>query len=312
MKHRNRLLRWVCLTALLLSFICCGKVSLNATVSRSPYCLAWITDTQIYSESYPEIYQNMTRWIANQQEAQNIKAVIHTGDITNDGSDNRQWKNATAAMAVLEDRLPCAILAGNHDVQFYRRDFTAYRQAFDTYGNGTFSGAILRDGRGQAMALLLDGESWNYVILALCWEPDDAALNWGNTILQQYADRIAIVATHDYMRTDLTLSGNGETIFSRLVEPNPNVRLVLCGHNHTAGMIATEIGSDQDGTEKRTVYQLIADYQAEAKGGSGFLRLLTIDEAAKTLTVKTYSPYLGQYNCYSANVDDFIINFNTA
>ena len=102
----------------------------------------------------------------------------------------------------------------------------------------------------------------------------------------------------------LTTLGKG--IYQQIVVPNPNVRLVVCGHHHAAGRKATELDDDGDGKPDRTVYQMLADYQDAGQGGGGFMRLLTFDKAANRLRVRTYSPYLDKTSFYEdPDIDTF-------
>lgn len=275
--------------------------------TTAPYTLAWISDTQHYSASYPEIYLSMTDWIVKNKEERNIKAVVHTGDVVDTYGRDKQWDNAASAMSRLDGAIPYVVLAGNHDVgaNSGELDYTRFSAC---YGKASAFGeqeSTLWYKDGESRALLLDVGGTGYIILALGWGADEAAFSWANDVLSQYRDRIAILATHKYLRADLSVSTNGKLLFENVVKPNPNIRLVLCGHNHGAGRIATEIDDDGDGTTDRTVWQLIANYQDEANGGNGFIRLLTIDEEKGSLSVKTYSPYTDTYNCLSAEEDEF-------
>jgi hypothetical protein len=75
--------------------------------------------------------------------------------------------------------------------------------------------------------------------------------------------------------------------------------------NHTA----VQLDDNLDGTPDRTVYQLVADYQDAPKSGSGYLELLTFDSTERTISVKTYSPYFDDYNCYEdkAELEEFVL-----
>ncbi len=283
-------------------------VSSDSTRSGSQYTFVWMSDTQYYSASYPEIFCAMTKWVADNKNSRNIKAVFHTGDLVDDESDSTQWNNAVTAMSLLNGAVPYTVLAGNNDVSTNDSgdDYTEYLKYFGQAGGS--SGSIMRYKDGEAMALLLEAGTEKYVVLAIGWDADSKELSWADEILAQYADRVAIVTTHDYMKSDGSLSSNGENIFREIVRPNANVRLVLCGHKYSAARRTTEIDDNGDGTADRTVWQLLADYQNSTKGGDGYLRLLTVDEDEKTLSVKTYSPYLDQYNCFSASEDEFVLS----
>jgi hypothetical protein len=58
-----------------------------------------------------------------------------------------------------------------------------------------------------------------------------------------------------------------------------------------------------DGT---TVHQILADYQTEDKGGSGYLRVMTFAPDGK-VQVRSYSPYLNRYRIDDDNEFDFTL-----
>ena len=134
----------------------------------------------------------------------------------------------------------------------------------------------------------------------------DEGIAWTNSILAKYPDRYAILGVHSYMHETGVLTTLGKGIYQKIVVPNPNVRLVLCGHHHAAGRKSTELDDNGDGQTDRTVYQILADYQSAGQGGGGFLRLLTFDKAANRLRVRTYSPYLEKNSFYEdPDIDTF-------
>lgn len=134
----------------------------------------------------------------------------------------------------------------------------------------------------------------------------DEGIAWTNSLLAQYPDRYAILGVHSYMHETGVLTTLGKGIYQQIVVPNPNVRLVVCGHHHAAGRKATELDDDGDGKPDRTVYQMLADYQDAGQGGGGFMRLLTFDKAANRLRVRTYSPYLDKTSFYEdPDIDTF-------
>ena len=73
-----------------------------------------LPDTQGYSMRVPETYLAQTRWIVDQKKMRNIASVVHLGDITNNNTHD-QWKNAEAAMNLLDDEVPYFFTLGNHD-----------------------------------------------------------------------------------------------------------------------------------------------------------------------------------------------------
>lgn len=77
-----------------------------------------------------------------------------------------------------------------------------------------------------------------------------------------------------------------------LLAKNPNVRLVLCGHNRGDSLRTDEFDDDGDGTPDRTVYSLMYNPQGDKKEGYGYLRLLRFDPIARSIETYPYSPFL--------------------
>jgi hypothetical protein len=69
---------------------------------------------------------------------------------------------------------------------------------------------------------------------------------------------------------------------------NPNVFLMLSGH------VPGE-GRRTDVYEGNTMHSVLSDYQSRTNGGNGWLRIMEFDPAANMINVKSYSPYLNQF-----------------
>ena len=123
------------------------------------------------------------------------------------------------------------------------------------------------------------------------WGVEDEDIKWMNEVLAEYPDRIAFLNFHDYMLANGTRSGVGNKLYKEVVVPNPNVVAVLSGHYTGASLLKNELDDDGDGNTDRTVYQMLADYQGHADGGSGYLRLLHFDKESNQIYVNTYSPF---------------------
>jgi hypothetical protein len=107
--------------------------------------------------------------------------------------------------------------------------------------------------------------------------------------LQANPNRRAIVSEHDILNvgTPASWTAQGQPIYDALKD-NPNLFLILCGHNHGEG-------SRVDVYNGHTVYSLLADYQSDPNGGNGYLRTMEFVPASNEIRVKTYSPTLGTY-----------------
>ena len=104
----------------------------------------------------------------------------------------------------------------------------------------------------------------------------------------------------------------GNEIYEKVIIPNKNVIATLSGHYHDSETLIDEIDDNGDGTPDRRVYEIVADYQGGHEGCEGYLRLLHVNQADNKLYVKTYSPYLDDYNFYDAEQyagkDEFVID----
>jgi hypothetical protein len=193
--------------------------------------------------------------------------------------------------------------------------------------------------------------STRWLVLALEFGPRDEALAWADSVLKLFPTWPAIVITHAYLYHDGTrydhdgavpqsfnphdyvmmgqpgtTINDGQEIWTKLIEPNSNVKLVFSGHDVSGaglppGTAASLTSTRADGT---TVHQILANYQTclgppcetfsdgttteTVRGGDGFLRLLRFSSAAQTISVETYSPYLDQSLSDASN--QFVLDLN--
>lgn len=272
---------------------------LPASQENYDFSFAWMSDTQYYSESYPNIYENIVHWIADNKEKDKIKYVIHTGDIVDEADKEIQWKRADADMKVLEDAdIPYGVLAGNHDVD---HQLGAYDYYWNYFGEDRFKdqptyGGSLDNNRGHYDLVSSNGN--DFIMVYMGWGIRDSDIDWMNEVLAKYPDRKAILNFHEF----LLVSGNrapiADKIFEEVVQKNKNVFAVLSGHYHDSKLLVSEIDDNGDGQSDRKVYQMLSDYQGGPEGGQGYIKLLQFDIANDKMYVKTYSPYMDDYNFY--------------
>ncbi|GAE94537.1 hypothetical protein JCM21714_3699 [Gracilibacillus boraciitolerans JCM 21714] len=280
------------------------------------YTFVWMTDTQYYSESYPYIFDQQTKWIAEQQEEMNIQYVFHTGDLVDESDKEYQWINADNYMKTLDDaNIRYGVLAGNHDVSQKTNDYTEYYKYFgaDRFKNKSYYGGSYQNNRGHYDLISVDGN--DYIMVYLGWGGvEDEGIAWMNEVLAQHPDRIAILSFHEYLQATGTRHPLGEKLYNEVVLPNKNVVAVLSGHYHESQMLVDDIDDDGDGTIDRSVYQMLADYQAGPEGGQGYMRLLHFDTDNNRIMVNTYSPYMDDYNYYNPDAypgkDEFAIDLD--
>ena len=298
-KHVSSVLLAILLVASLIalpSFII-TTTSQTASASQSPenFTIVALPDTQFYSESYPWIFENQTKWIVQHKDEKNIVFVTHLGDVVNTSSQDYQWQNADNAMSILDGKVPYGILPGNHDgYAEYERYFPALRYEGYSYWGGSYDspksmGNSVSSSPNMNNYQLFTWGGMDFITLSLQYNPPADVLSWADNVLSEYSDRRAIISTHSYLNTDGSLTDTGGTsIYNDVVVPENNVFLVLCGHIHGEAENICNVGN-------RTVYQLLSDYQDGPEGGDGFLRIMEFVPSENKIYVKTYSPYLDNY-----------------
>jgi len=275
-------------------------------VSANPFSenftIVVLPDTQFYSSSYPSIFENQTEWIVQNENEKNIVFVTHLGDIVDTYTDNIQWQNADNAMSILDNKVPYTVLPGNHDMfgnssaPIYENYFPASRYENYSYWGGSYDPSSANSSSPSMNNYQLF--SWggmDFITLSLQYEPPADVLSWADNVLNNYSNRRAIISTHSYLNPDGSLTDTGGSeIYDRVVVPENNVFLVLCGH-------MTESCTRIDNLGGRLVYQLLSDYQDLSNGGNGYLRIMEFAPSENKIYVKTYSPYLDNYMTDSTN-----------
>ena len=288
-----------------LDYVKDGKVQVMvqdeiASTPEFDYSFIWMSDTQYYSESYPHIFDRMTKWVAEQKEALNLKYVFHTGDLVDEADQPYQWEHADAYMKTLDDAsVPYGVLAGNHDVGHKTGDYNEYSKYFGEarFADKDYYGESYKDNRGHYDLISSNGN--DFIMMYMGWGVNEEDIAWMNKVLAEHPDRKAILSFHEYLLVSGNRSPIGDQVFEEVVKPNENVIAVLSGHYHDSETLVDQIDDDGDGTPDRSVYQMLADYQGGPEGGQGFLRLMKVNPVENKMYLQTYSPYLDQYNYYS-------------
>jgi hypothetical protein len=285
------------------------------------WSLVVLPDTQIYSESYPELYKDQTRWIVANRDRYNIKYVLHLGDIVNVPMATNQWVNAKAAMSILDGQVPYALATGNHDhgttgVGSDRSTLVNNYFPVSNYVSWPTFGGTMQPNRIENSYHLFSAGGVDWLVLALEWGPRNSPVAWANQIVNNYPDRKVILITHAYMYFDDTRydwpakhalqqwspysygsandpdgTNDGEDLWKKLVKAHPNFVMVFNGHVLNDGLGRLNSTNDFG----HVIHQMLVNYQMNALGGEAFLRLVEFLPDGKTVQVKAYSPLYGTY-----------------
>jgi hypothetical protein len=278
-----------------------GRRVLTSTAPN--FTVVALPDTQYYScgdlcFSDPAYFVAQTQWVVSNRLTRTIAFVAHLGDVVEFGDlFEFEWQNADVAMSLLEipapdqpDGTPYGIGVGNHDqllgTSRYNDHFGVERFQDRAYYGGQYD----PNNNNNHFALFGVG-NLDFVAVHLEYDesPDPAVLDWADQVLKSYPQRRAVVVSHFLIwpGDPGSFGAQGQAIYDALKD-NPNLFLMLCGHH-------AEEGRRVDAYQGLTVHTLLADYQNRANGGDGWLRLLEFSPASNEIQVRTYSPWLDEY-----------------
>ena len=313
---------------ILLTFFAYGISCMPALGEALPiedgsWTLAILPDTQVYAQSYPQHFDAQTQWIVDHAESHNIRYVLHEGDITNLNTSG-QWDNAFSSISKLDGVVPYALAPGNHDYgpngNGGTRDSlfnsSQYFGAGSFYANQPSIGGFFEPGKTDNSWHTFSAGDQDWLVLALEWGPRDEVVAWAGQVASDHPNHNAMLVTHAYMYYDETIYdwaskgssqswnphsygidnissvNDGQELWDRLVSKHENFRMTFNGHvlNDGTGFRSTL------GINGNPVHQMLANYQMNAEGGMGDMRLLEFKPDGNTVEVRTYSPVLNRYD----------------
>lgn len=319
--NQNAMPRWprdtrsgALLMALMALAGCMDSGSGTRADGEDAWTLIALPDTQGYVSTYTEILRAQTRWIAEEAEARSIAFVVHEGDLT-DHHTRAEWDVVRESFALFSERVPFAVVPGNHDYDPARARsslLSTYFPPFELRQAETLGG-LYDDASSENSyhRFSAGGEAW--LVVALEFGPRDEVIAWANEIIAAHPEHRVIVLTHAYLYIDSTrydwqqkgasqswsphsysrerfgVVNDGEELWQKLVSKHANIELVLCGH--AAGPGIGRVSSR--GAGAGLVHQVLANFQDGPRGGEGYLREMKIFR--DRIEVSTYSPYLDRY-----------------
>ena len=315
----HMLLEWtVSVFLITVSLLMSGIASAGTTPTPTPptgsdFTLVALPDTQFYVSSLngglPAMFTSQTDWIVTNRPVRNIAYVAQLGDCVqngDNGGNNTEWLEATNALYRLEnpnttfmpDVIPYGVAVGNHDqspngsatgtTTFYNQCFgEAHFLPYNYYG-----GHYGADNDNHYD--LFSASGLDFIVIYFEYNAtmtiDSPVLAWANSLLQAHQNRRAIVVSHWIINNgfNATFSSQGQAIYNAL-KSNPNLFLMLCGH------VTPPEGQRTDSFNGHTTWSVLSDYQSRAGGGNGWLRLYEFSPSNNVIHVKTYSPWLDQF-----------------
>jgi len=194
-------------------------------------------------------------------------------------------------------------------------------------------GATVTRGRdNQNNYVLFSAGGLDFVAVGLSYGVTQEEADWASSVFERYPDRNGILLTHAYIAPSTAkdgrgaaFSGDGSKLYDEVVAANPNVFLILAGHEHGVG---TNLKTGVGATVQHNVVELLADYQfykvsarelwpdkVDGAGnidldgdgttdhkatdllqfGASWLRLLQFDVDRAKVSIDTYSPHFDDF-----------------
>ncbi|MGW0781264.1 metallophosphoesterase [Streptomyces sp. NPDC002913] len=290
---------------------------------------------------WEKAYGDVSRWVADNKDKRKISYVAHTGDIIENNirkpADEATQKQVVGELElsskqqkILDDAgVPNGVIAGNHDNQsgtengpdaLYNKYYGPDRyEALSKGWEHAEYGGPWREGDNQNHYDLFSAGGVDFVVVGLSYGVTREEAEWADSVFDRFPDRNGILLSHDYLAPSSNPDGrgapfsapDGSMLYKTVVQDNPNVFLILAGHEHGVG---TNV-KPKVGAVSHDVVELLADYQfytvsADRLGlteiggyqpddqlqfGASFFRMLQFDVDRSELTVDTYSPLLDEF-----------------
>ena len=286
------------LTAAALVFAC-------PQATQGDFTIAVLPDTQYYcrDEPYFPTFVAQVQTILAQRSNLQIAFVTHVGDIVHNGASiPAQWVRADQALSPLRTAtgLAHSVALGNHDLDVINEKTLGEQTYLTWFGSQQWSGqpwylGASPKGTSHAQRFVAGGQE--YLHLTVEWRAHDSEIEWARSVLQAQPQLPTILTTHEYLNVgnpapygtggatpDTAGDNDAAQIRAKLVEPYPQVFLVLSGHFSGSGQRSAVNAFGQ------VVHEVLQDFQSDPAGGNGWMRWLHVRPAAQELVFDTHSP----------------------
>ena len=269
------------------------------TQKMGTFSLIWISDALLKGEG---AYDDAFKAIVEKANSIHALATLGTGNLVESFDNEAAWTNAKKSIGKLKTAF--YMVAGAKDVNGDAEDYGAYLAADrnDLTHRNEDGSVWFRAFRQQPILVVGIGSHK----IAETDEEKDREAKWiafANDAISQNPNKYVIILVNDYIDANGELTAFGKLVEEKLVANNENVRLVLCGGADGAAQLEKTYG-------ERKVNAIMFNYAADEENGLGFLRVLSFDGNAKTLTITTLNALNDKtaYDEAKPEVDNFIID----
>lgn len=254
----------------------------------------------------PQFYTSLPNAAAYNSEMNyavaNADFVVGVGDLVDDGAIAAQWAIADAAWGILDTaNIPYLVTPGNHDSNPVNTSTMTNMQTHfppSRFGANGYYPAYPSDNYKLAT---LGGRDYIFMsVVTTSGSLSAGAAAWANSVLTTYSSHQAIIVSHGVLNDDPALDTysldatiDGREVWSSVARKHSNVILVLSGNYDTnVGVLGGSFYKYDIADDGHQVWLVTSDFQVEANGGNGWMRILTFDTGLNTIDVTTHSSTL--------------------
>ncbi|WP_299058089.1 metallophosphoesterase [uncultured Nocardioides sp.] len=287
------------------------------------FTIGVIPDTQNeVSRSGDDRFAQRTRWLAGRATGDDLRFVVHTGDVTDWGwAAGEQLSRARSAMDVLGAAgVPWQLALGNHDSRrhgwngqggYGSLPYTQNPECTRRFGSACNDASLLRrtDETDAAFARSFAGRfeadrianayrnfeagGLRWMVLSLEPWPRAAVVEWAKSVAAHHPRRNIVIATHSYLDENGRIASSAEygatspqQLWQQLVSQYANIKVVLSGHTGAAAY------RTDTGVKGNKVASFLGAFHSP---DTNPVRLLTVDPTANSLTTRIFTPSNGAH-----------------
>lgn len=313
----------------LLCFLILAPLLSPVLAQQPAFTIPLIGDVQFLSSSCsPNQLKDIPNDIASKRVSMNILFVATTGDSVDTANSTQYgcfdtnflniFNSAAAPPAGMGTIIPFDFPIGNHDYDAatpsarnttnYDTYVLNYITSQSWYG-GAYSGGVTHP-EVNHYSFFTDGtQQWIVINTEFC--PRAGVITWLQGLLATYSTDEAIIFSHGMLTPPGTLGTSGPSGTSgcylnsvdgvddptaaggndiwNAVKSYPNVVMLIGGH-FVSGSIYTAY-EQLTGTSGNPVLAMYFNHQADGTG-NGWIRYITVNPTAKTISTTTYNPWL--------------------
>lgn len=162
---------------------------------KRDYSFVVIPDPQNIVQLNKELYLEMMKWIKDNKDNYNIKAVFHMGDIVNRNTVE-QWDTAKKGFDyIYESNIPFIPMLGNHDSVEMFNKYVKY----DDYKDKPYFGGSYKEDSLEHFYWFVSANNREYLVLSLGWGPSKEVLNWFSDVIERNKNKNVIITSHALM-----------------------------------------------------------------------------------------------------------------